>query len=85
MGIIRNIKVENGVWGRVLFILWGVIVFGMAFYIPVFDYGFDGVVLWLFYSIFLLFVFGGLTLFVKQRLNKVDKDDRLDNSPKERS
>ncbi len=58
------------IWVRGLFILWSLLTLAMAFFIPVFDFGFDGVVLWLVYSIVLLAAMTLLILGLKYGLQK---------------
>ena len=74
MGVLREIIAESNTWVRGLLIFWGFIIFVLAFYIPVFDFGFDGVVLWFVYSIFLLFALGGITFALRYFLHKYDDD-----------
>lgn len=52
-------------WGWSLFTLWGVSTAVAAFYIPIFDYGFDGVKLWLVASLFMLAGYGLLVVAVR--------------------
>ncbi len=70
---------QSGTIGfRVTLTIWATICIAMAFFIPKFDFGFDGVVLWLFYSavLLVLIVLGNafLTYYTRKSIPLMDDE-----------